>query len=115
MARSAAKSASAPASGKEQKRPSSKELTFGLIKVLGDDSKIMEATLQAGRIFANKDAKKIIAKVMASIKAYPWKPTVPPCLAGWIQSTHKYFERETPNDFDPPPSIPPHRPRLSFG
>ena len=88
-------SLSAPASGhrpkakspKEQQRPSLKELTDALNLVLGKDGKLMKDTLLAGRIFGGENCTSIVNSVMGSMpKEYPWKPTVPPCLAGWIQT-----------------------------
>ena len=76
-----------PQTPKEQLRPSQKELTNALNKVLGEDGKLMKETLLNGRIFGTKEDSSVVAMVMASMpKKYPWKPTVPPCLAGWIQT-----------------------------
>ena len=87
-------SLSAPASGhrpkakspKKQRRPSLKQLTAALNHVLGKDGKLMKDTLLAGRIFGDEKLdKSIVDRMMESMpKEYPWKPTVPPCLAGWI-------------------------------
>ena len=45
----------------------------------------MQETLKAGRILGGVTWGNIIEKLMAVMpKVYPWKPTVPPCLAGWI-------------------------------
>ena len=54
-------------------------------KVLKSDTELMQDTLKAGRIFGSEKCDSILTKLMASMpKVYPWKPTVPPCLAGWI-------------------------------
>ena len=89
-------SSSAPASGrrlkakspKKQKRPSLKQLTTALNLVLVKDGKLMKDTLLAGRIFGDEKLDRtIVDRMMESMpEEYPWKPTVPSCQAGWIQT-----------------------------
>ena len=69
----------------ERQRPSHAELTVSLNKVLQDDSDMMKEALKSGRVLGGVACGSIIDKLMAAMpKVYPWKPTVPPCLAGWI-------------------------------
>ena len=58
---------------------------MSLNKVLQDDSDMMTEALKSGRILGGARCGIIIQKLMEAMpKVYPWKPTAPPCLAGWI-------------------------------
>jgi len=45
----------------------------------------MKVAEESGSIVSEKTAGTIVSKMMEDLpKTYTWKPTVPPCLVGWI-------------------------------
>ena len=68
-----------------RRRPSHQELSASLNKVLQNDSDVMAVAVKTGSIVGGTNACTIVSKMIEDLpKTYIWKPTVPPCLAGWI-------------------------------
>ena len=68
-----------------RRRPSHQELSASLNKVLQNDSDVMAEAVKTNSIVGGENACRIVSKMIEDLpKAYIWKPTVPPCLAGWI-------------------------------
>ena len=54
-------------------------------KVLQNDSDVMAVAVKTGSIVGGTNACTIVSKMIEDLpKTYIWKPTVPPCLTGWI-------------------------------
>ena len=72
-----------------RRRPSHKELSKSLEKVLSNDSEIMAVAIKTSSIVGGTNAATIVSKMMEDLpQSYVWKPTVPP-LSGRVDSKTK--------------------------
>ena len=65
------------------RRPPHEEVSHALNKMLQHDSVLMSEAVKHNSIVGGENGYKIATKLSASLP-YKWKPTVPPCLAGWV-------------------------------
>ena len=69
----------------DPRRASHKELSASLNRILQNNSDVMKVAETSGSIVSEETASTIVSKMMEDLPpTYTWKPTVPPCLVGWI-------------------------------